>query len=113
MFNKKQITIQNDDIMIKEIKQLISSMDVKLNPEDSESKVHVMLKSCPEILDILTDLGNQINSNEYDVQKKKKFLWAIIFSFSIFAEKNKTKLLKDSACQPALALLFNSVKVFL
>ncbi|WP_022663784.1 hypothetical protein [Desulfospira joergensenii] len=76
--------------MLKQVNNIINSMDVKLDREDAESKALSIYKLGLEALDILVDLGRQTLDREMDAQKKKKRLRAVIFSISIFAANEKS-----------------------
>lgn len=76
--------------MLKDIKKIIHSMDVKQDREDAESKALSIYKLGSEALDILVDLGRATMDMEIPALEKKKILRAIIFSISIFAVKDKS-----------------------
>ena len=93
--------------MLKDIKTIIHSMDVKQDREDAESKALTIYKLGPEALDILVDLGRTAMETEIPAQEKKKFLRAVIFSISIFASKEKASFDTASTHPSLLDLLYH------
>ena len=75
--------------MLKIIRNIIHSMDVKQDREDAESKALSIYKLGPETLDILVEMGRATLDAEIPAQEKRKILRAIIFSISIFQAKEK------------------------
>ncbi len=90
--------------MQKDLRQLIGTMDVKLNRDEAYLIASDILGKGSAVLPEIIDLGFFIEAKESDMIKKKRTLRAIIFIIAFFAKKKAVDV-KTLAALKAVSLL--------
>lgn len=106
--------------MLKEIKKIIQSMDVKTDRETAHVLAQSIYKLGPDALDALVEIGRSVDVHEKDMPTRTRLIRGIIFSLAKFGKKKlfrKPRLFKHEAAVELLCEFseqgFNSARTTL
>ena len=73
--------------MLKDVKEIIRSMDVKKDREAAHEKAQKIYNMGPEALNELVEIGKTVSVHEGEIAVRTRLIRGIIFSLALFAKK--------------------------